>query len=338
VSPCIARAVAWSVVVLTIAFAWTKPGLSHEVRPAFLQIAEQANGHYDVLWKQPSMGILAVHLVPHISGGFLEHRPSAIESASTFELHIWRNLDPGPSGLEGRTLTIDGLDRTITDVLVSITLADDRSFQEILRPGSPGLVLRLRQSGAEVSAYLGMGVEHILTGADHLSFILCLLLLVRPWMNLIKAVTAFTVAHSITLAATALHVITVRPSLIEALVALSILFVAVELVHGLRGRIGLTARYPWLIAFIFGLLHGSAFAGALAQIGLPPHAIPFSLLMFNIGVEIGQLLFIGVAIFIGWALLRLFKEFPAWTRWVLPYAIGSLSAFWFIGRLQTALS
>src|SRR5208283_2885145 len=146
-----------------------------------------------------------------------------------------------------------------------------------------------------------------------------------------------TVAHSITLAATALHVITVRPAVIEALVALSILFVAIELVRSYRGKNGLTVRYPWLIAFTFGLLHGAAFAGALAEIGLPPHAIPLALLLFNLGVETGQLAFIAAVLCIAWLLTKAPKKIPFWTRWVPPYAIGSFAAFWLIDRIQTAL-
>ena len=155
---------------------------------------------------------------------------------------------------------------------------------------------------------------------------------------LLKTITAFTVAHSITLAATALHFITVQPALIESLVAFSILFVAVELVHLYRGREGLTVRFPWIIAFTFGLLHGSAFAGALAEIGLPPNNIPLSLLLFNVGVELGQLMFVACVIAIVWALTKLPRQLPDWTRWIAPYAIGSFSGFWFLERLHTALS
>jgi hydrogenase/urease accessory protein HupE len=310
----------------------------HEVRPSVLQITERPSCHYYVFWKQPSMGLMTVHLVPHISGGLLEGAPSSIETASNFQIRLWRDLDPTDRGLEGRTLQIEGLSQTITDVLVSIALADGSSAQQILHRQDPSLTLHLHKTGMAVPAYLTLGIEHILTGIDHLSFVLGLMLLVRRRMTLIKTITAFTVAHSITLAATALHVLTVRPAVIEALVALSILFVAVELVHSHRGRNGLTVRYPWMIAFTFGLLHGSAFAGALAEIGLPPHAIPLSLLLFNVGVELGQLMFIVAVLSLGWALRQLPREMPAWTRWVPPYAVGSFAAFWFIERLHTAVS
>ena len=313
-----------------------EPASSHEVRPAFLQVTEWRNNHYDILWKQPSSGMLAVHLVPHISGGLLEEAPNTIESAPNFEMRLWRNLAVS-RGLEGRTLRIEGLDHALTDVLVSISLSNGESIQQILRPQNPTMTFHLGKTGVALPTYVIVGIEHILTGIDHLAFVLCLMLLAEQRTTLIKTITAFTVAHSITLAATTLHVITVRPAVIEALVALSILFVAVEVIHHYRGKDGLTARCPWLIAFAFGLLHGAAFAGALAEIGLPAEAIPLSLLLFNVGVELGQLLFIAVVLSIGWALAKLPRKLPAWMRWAWPYAIGSSAAFWFFERLHTSL-
>ncbi len=337
-SQSLGRTVALRIVALTVVGAWAAgPSWSHEVRPGLLQITEQPDNRFDILWKQPSQGMMAVRLVPHISRGLLERAPSAIETASNFQIHVWLNLPGGSHGLDGRTLQIEGLERTITNVLVSITLANGDSVQHILHPHDPSLTFHLHKTGVAVPAYMMLGVEHILGGFDHLAFVLSLLLLVRQRKMLIKTVTAFTVAHSITLAATTFHLIAVHPSVIEALVALSILFVAVELVHSHRGKSGLTVRYPWLIAFAFGLLHGSAFAGALAEIGLPPNSIPLSLFLFNVGVELGQLVFIAVALSIGWALARMPKELPAWTRWVPPYAIGCFSAFCFLDRLHTAL-
>lgn len=317
---------------------WSVAALAHEVRPAFLQITECADHRYNILWKQPTMGNVAVRLVPHISGGLLEQPPTSVEGTANFRISLWRNVAAGADGLQGRTVHIEGLERTLTDVLVSVTPVDGKSIQQILRPQDPSLTLQLRKSGIAVSAYLTLGIEHILMGIDHLAFVLGLKLLVRSRKTLIATITAFTVAHSITLAATAVHLLAIRPAVIEALVALSILFVAVELVHSYRGRRGLTVRYPWVIAFTFGLLHGAAFAGALAQIGLPPDAIRLSLLLFNVGVELGQLMFIAVVFAIGWALTRLPQSLPAWTRWVPPHVIGSCAAFWFIERLQTALN
>jgi len=309
---------------------------AHEVRPAYLEVNERADGLVDVLWKQPAAGSLAVRLIPHISGGILERSPTSVSTAPNFEIRAWRGLKV-PGGIDGHTITIEGLDRTITDVLVAVTLKTGDAVQEVLRPQNPSLTLHIAKTGLAVPAYLTLGIEHILTGIDHLSFVLGLLLLVRGRVMLLKTITAFTIAHSITLAATTLHLITVQPSLIEALVAFSILFVAVELVHLYRGRVGLTVRYPWLIAFTFGLLHGSAFAGALKEIGLPPNDIPLSLLLFNVGVELGQLLFVAAAMGVIWLISKLPRALPAWTRWVPPYAIGGFSGFWFLERLTTAL-
>lgn len=323
--------------LLVLAALFTGQAFAHEVRPAYLEVTEHADGLADVLWKQPSAGSLAVRLIPHISGGLLERAPTSVSTAPNFEIRAWRGLKPGPQGIDGRTITIEGLDRTITDVLVIVTLKNGDSVQEVLRPQNPSLALHIAKNGLAVPAYLTLGIEHILTGIDHLSFVLGLLLLVRGRVMLFKTITAFTIAHSITLAATTLHLITVRPALIESLVAFSILFVAVELVHLYRGREGLTVRYPWLIAFTFGLLHGSAFAGALKEIGLPPNDIPLSLLLFNVGVEFGQLLFVLAVMAIIWGLARLPKQLPSWTRWAPPYAIGSFAAFWFLERLTTAL-
>jgi hydrogenase/urease accessory protein HupE len=325
----------WFFGLLLLLGAW--PASAHEVRPAFLEVTQRANGRFDILWKQPSAGTLAVRLVPHISGGLLERKPSSIEAASNFQICVWRNIDAGKQGIDGRTIQIEGLTRTITDVLVVVTLANGDSEQEVLRSEHPDVTLHVERNGIAVPAYLMLGIEHILTGIDHLFFVLGLLLLVRSRVMLLKTITAFTVAHSITLAATTLHIITVQPTLIESLVAFSILFVAVELVNLYRGRVGLTVHFPWLIAFTFGLLHGSAFAGALAEIGLPPDNIPLSLLLFNVGVELGQLAFVAVVIAIGWALSRLPRQLPGWTRWIAPYAIGSFSGFWFLERLHTAL-
>jgi hydrogenase/urease accessory protein HupE len=323
---------------LVVCIPWAGLAAAHEVRPAFLQITQRPDHLYDVLWKQPTADLIAVRLVPRISGGLLDGPPAEIASAPDFQIRLWRGLRAGPRGLEGRTLRIEGLERTITDVLVSIAPSSGNATHHILSPTTPGLMFDSHTSDSTMHAYLTLGMEHILTGVDHLLFVLALILLVGPGRDLVTIVTTFTVAHSITLVATTLRLIPGRLSLLEPLVALSILFVAVELVHRKRGRSGLTARFPWLTAFVFGLLHGSAFAGALAQIGLPPEAIPLSLLMFNVGVELGQLLFICGVVSLGWMLTRLRWELPAWTQQLPSYAIGSCAAMFFLERLRTVMA
>jgi hydrogenase/urease accessory protein HupE len=308
---------------------------AHEIRPAYLEITENAQHRFDVLWKQPSIGAQALHLVPQISNGLLKGEPAEEAAANSFVVRRWTDINVSRDSFDGASIHIEGLQYTITDVLVSLSFANGQDIQEILRPGNPTLIVHLTGAGKlPVPAYLLLGIEHILTGFDHLSFVLGLLLLVKSPRTLIKTVTAFTVAHSITLAAAALGLVHVNPSVIEALVAFSIVFVAVEVVRAYQGESGLTARYPWLIAFTFGLLHGFAFAGSLAEIGLPARNIPLSLLLFNVGVEIGQLLFVGAVLLLIALLHRLPRRLPHWTLWVPPYAIGGLASFWVIQRLH----
>lgn len=326
---------------LVLAFGWlaAAPAAAHEVRPALLQITEGPGGHWSVFWKQPAMGEVALRLSPHLSGGWLEQPPADQYVAPGFMVKTWEIASTAP--LDGQTLTIQGLDQSITDVLVQVSLADGRRIETIVRPEAPSLKLALAAKAAPaVPAYLKLGVEHILTGVDHLMFVLGLLLLVGINWRIVKAVTAFTAAHSLTLAAAALGWVHVPSSVVEALVALSIVFVALELVRPADAEPTLTRRHPWVVAFAFGLLHGLAFAGALAEIGLPPNGVVASLFLFNVGVEIGQLMFIAVAVAAILALRRL-RGRLAWdsralARLAPPYAIGAFATFWFIERLTVA--
>ena len=309
---------------------------AHEVRPALIQITETAPGRYDVVWKQPMVGDMTIHLVPHLSSGVIDRAPSSQSSSPGFLIRTWR-ITGGPP-LDGQTVNIEGLPQTVTDVLMRVTTADGTVINDVIKPANPERRLALAAPrGLKIPAYVTLGVGHILTGFDHLMFVLGLLLLIGPNWRLVKAVTAFTVAHSLTLALAALGFVHFPSAIIEALVALSIVFVACELVP-LPGRPEtLTHRHPWLIAFTFGLLHGLAFAGALAEVGLPKGAEPAALFLFNVGVEIGQLTFIAVAIGAIWALRWLRKRLPAITpefaRVAPAYVIGSCAAFWLIERI-----
>ena len=322
---------------LVALFVLAPAASAHEVRPAFLELTERADGRVDVLWKQPSIGMLVVPLRPRL-GAALDRKPDRVESATNFEVRHWDAVDLGPQGLNGREVRVDGLDKTITDTLLLVHLKNGDEESRVLTPGQPSMTIDAH-SGAAVPAYLLLGIEHILTGIDHLLFVFGLLLLSSGWRQLLRTITAFTVAHSITLALTALKVMALDPALVEAMVAWSILFLAVELVRKQRGVDGLTQRQPWLVAFGFGLLHGAAFAGALKQIGLPEGNIPISLLLFNVGVEIGQLLFVGVVMALLWGARRV--RWPAATprlAWgVASYAIGSFAFFWFLERLHAVI-
>lgn len=313
--------------------------LAHEIRPAYLQIEEVAPNRFEILWKRPSLGSRVLRLEPKLSNGLLDSRPDEEYTANSFAIQRWHARAAARDSFDDTEIRIEGLEHTITDTLVDISFQSGQQIQTVLKPDRPSLALHLTGTGrASVPTYLTLGIEHILTGFDHLSFVLGLVLLVRGRARLLKTITAFTLAHSITLAAAALGYVHVSAPVIESLVALSIVFVAVELTRAWQGNEGLTARYPWLIAFSFGLLHGFAFAGSLAEIGLPPHNIPAALLLFNCGVELGQLLFVA-AVLVLIALLRQIR-WPALTtygRWAAPYGIGALASYWMLERMHALI-
>ena len=243
-----------------------------------------------------------------------------------------------PNRLTGQTIAIDGLAAVQTDVLLLVQLQGGTQHSAILRPSSPQFTIPLEASKLQVAGdYWRLGTIHILEGVDHLLFVLALLLIVVGFKQLLTAVTAFTVAHSITLVLATLGVVHVPAAPTEAIIALSILFLATEIVHKHNGQFSLTEKYPWIVAFAFGLFHGLGFAGALSEIGVPQHEVPLALFMFNVGVETGQLLFIAVVL----SLIAVLKKLPftvppgAWR--LLPYAIGSVAAFWTIERVASFL-
>jgi hydrogenase/urease accessory protein HupE len=325
------RALRWVLVLLLCGLPWA--ATADVFRPAYLELRELGEGRYDVLWKVPAQGNarLAVQVVFPPDTTQLEP-PQALLSDGAF-VERWRIQRSG--GLAGQLLRIDGLSGGVTDVIVRIERADGTSQVERLLPESPSFSVKGPTGAGEVAwSYLVLGVEHILGGIDHLLFVLALLLIVHGGRRIFLTITAFTLAHSLTLVAATLGWVRVPGPPVEAIIALSIVFVAAEVVHGLRGRPGLTARAPWVVAFSFGLLHGFGFAGALAQVGLPQTAIPLALLMFNVGVELGQLIFV-VAVL---ALRRAFKASivrrPAWVSYFAPYAIGSVAMFWVIERVS----
>jgi hydrogenase/urease accessory protein HupE len=313
---------------------------AHEARPAYLQVEETAADRFDVFWKQPVKGDVALSLAPRVSNRALDVPPTTEYSTNTFVIRQWRGLSLARASFDGATVSIEGLQATLTDAFVSIRFANGQQIETLLRPSHPTLTIRLAGTGRrDVSAYLMLGVEHILTGFDHLAFVLGLVLLVRDRSRLLAAITAFTVAHSITLAVAALGYARLPTAFIESLVALSIVFIAVELTRSWRGREGLTTARPWLIAFAFGLLHGFAFAGSLAEIGLPQHNIPGALLLFNCGVEIGQMLFV-VGVVASCALLRRWHctGLSYYGRWSVAYGIGALACYWTLTRFEEFIS
>jgi len=305
---------------------------AHEVRPSYLEVREDRAGEFEVLFKTPMRGDLRLALSATFSGRADAVIPMTTRTTGDAAVQTWRfrALDP----LRGQTIGIAGLENTMTDALVRVVLLDGTSWVRRLTPQDPSATIPPVQSGWSVAGlYLKLGVEHILLGIDHLLFVLALLIITHGTWLLIKTVTAFTIAHSITLALATLGYVQVPSAPVEALIALSIVFVAVEIVRLWQGREGLTARAPWLVAFAFGLLHGLGFAGALSEVGLPTGHIPVALLFFNLGVEIGQLLFIATMLCLFALVRRIRIAWPRWARLAAPYAIGSVAMFWVIERV-----
>lgn len=330
--------------LVVVCLAWTilsGQAQAHDLQPAYLEITENAPDSYSVLWKAPAMGGLRLAIYPRLPQNAAETAPR--ESVSLAGAYVERWKIHAPSGLAGKTITIDGLSASRTDVLVRIEWLNGETGTARLTPSNPSFEVPAATGLWQVAvAYLGLGIEHILLGIDHLTFVLALLLLVRGWKRIGLTVTAFTVAHSITLGAATLGFLDVPGPPVEAAIALSIALVAVEIVNSSRGRESLTARLPWLVAFAFGLLHGLGFAGALSEVGLPGHAVPVALLFFNIGVELGQLVFIAAAMALftilrGVWLARVGSReswSPAWPRVATAYCIGGVASFWLIERVS----
>ncbi len=323
------RAWSWAL-LLCIAVAW--PAHAHEVRPAYLQLREVDAQTWDVVWKVPATTDdrrLALDVVFDAGTRVLGSREARFSNA-TFLQH-WRVRRAG--GLEGTHIGIDGLRATFTDVLVRIERRDGSSQTVRITPADPGFTLEASPGLPTVArTYLALGVEHILTGIDHLLFVFALILLVRKGATLLWTVTAFTAAHSLALAAATLGFVHVPAPPVEASIALSIAFLASELVRERTRTPGLTARWPWLVAFAFGLLHGLGFAGALSEVGLPQNAIPLALLFFNLGVEAGQLVFI-VFVLGTLAVLRRLPVQAPWLRTASAYAIGGVAMCWTLQRI-----
>lgn len=315
---------------------------AHDLRPAYFALTESAPDVYAVLWKAPAIGERRLAIYPRLPLSAVEVTPRAGVFLSDAYVERWTVR--APAGFTGETIAIDGLAESRTDVLVRIERLGGETSTARLTPASPSFEIPAASGWRQVAtAYLWLGVEHILLGVDHLIFVLALIMLVRGWKRIALTVTAFTLAHSITLGAATLGYIHVPGPPVEALIALSIALVAVEIVNSMRGRMSFSSRFPWLIAFAFGLLHGLGFAGALSEVGLPAHAIPVALLFFNLGVEIGQLLFVAAVLALFAALHRIAiaymrgepRRAQAWLRFAGAYGIGGIASFWLIERVYS---
>lgn len=303
----------------------------HEIRPAYLQIQQVGTNSYDVLWK-----------VPVTEGRILEIYPESdiIKSSellseqvladSRIQKYRWETSNT----VSGAVIRFPRLSMSLIDVLLLIELDGGLTYNLMAQPESPFVEIPIEPNPwTVVITYVTLGVEHILMGFDHLLFVLCLVLLIGDKKKLLLTITSFTVAHSITLALSTLGWFVLPSVPVEAVIALSIVFLAREYYFYSLGEMPLSAKAPWTVAFIFGLLHGLGFAGALADIGLPQANIPLALLFFNIGVELGQIGFIFLVIFSAYLLFKFYDFRKVWIQKAVAYSIGGISSFWLIERL-----
>lgn len=320
--------------ILLAGLVLTSGALAHEARPAYLQITQTAPHRYDVVWRTPVLSGMRLPVVLKFPDGTRNVTEPALQELSDSLVERW--LIEVDGGLAGRRIELAGLQATITDVLVRVETLDGAVSTALVRPSQAWIEIAAARGPLAVAyAYLMHGIEHILFGLDHLLFVLALILIVRSGRVLLWTITAFTVAHSITLSLATLGVVYVPGPPVEAAIALSILLLACEIVRLQRGQASLTARWPWVVAFSFGLLHGFGFASALTEIGLPQGDIPLALFSFNVGVEMGQLIFIAAVLGVLTCARRI--DFPPVIERhalsIATYAIGITAAFWFIERL-----
>ena len=318
-------------VALCLGLLWL-PGsaTAHEVRPAYLELVETGDGAFATTWKRPRRGDAVIKLVPLFPADCRETgRTSRAAPDSLVSRAVIRCERP----LSGRPVHIQGLSSTMVDVVVQVKLATGDQQSLLLRGARDEfLVATPPQPGQVIRSYLELGVEHILLGVDHLLFVLGLLLILRGGRALIMTITAFTLAHSITLALASLGLVSVPQAPVEAVIALSIVFLASEIIHEQRGRPGWTGRRPWSVAFAVGLLHGLGFAGALHEVGLPQSQIPLALLCFNVGVELGQLTFVALVVLVGRALRQYTRTAGPRLTQATAWAIGTVAAYWVVER------
>ncbi len=318
----------WALLLLMAPSLW-----AHESRPAYLEVKETAPGQYSLLWRTPTLAGMRLPVGLQLPDDVRNLKEPATEELTDSEVTRY-TIAAGPSGLSGKRIEFPGLQGTITDVLVRVEMLDGRSWTVIVHPSQPWVEITAAQTRLQVmGSFIVQGIRHILFGADHMLFVLGLLLIVKDRWMLLKTITAFTVAHSITLAIATLGYAEAPVLPLNAAIALSILFLGPEIVRSWRGETSFTIRHPWVVAFAFGLLHGFGFASALTSAGLPKAELPTALLSFNVGVEIGQLSFVALILLLERAFRILQVRWPRWAEALPGYAVGSLGAFWTVQRL-----
>lgn len=306
---------------------------AHESWPALLEIREVAEGRYDVLWRTPFTGGRPSPIQLELPASWEQLGVPSERHEENWVIRQF-SIRPDEDGIGAKTIRFPYQQATITDIYVRLHRLDGTLFSSVVRPIEPSVTLRGERSfWANMQQFTWLGFHHILLGVDHLCFVLGLLLIVKGKMRLVKTITAFTLAHSLTLAAATLGWVSLPLEPLNAAVALSILFLGPEIVRAWRGQTSLTLQHPWVVAFAFGLLHGVGFATGLSTTGMPAAELPWALLWFNVGVELGQLSFLAIFFLHAAAVRRLDLQWPTWALRIPGYAVGCFGAFWTIDRV-----
>jgi hydrogenase/urease accessory protein HupE len=306
--------------------------LAHGLDPASLSLEETRAGVFEVRWRTSALRLPGAEVKPALPARCRQvGRADAVDENDRVVLR-W-TVDCGPGGLAGEVIGVEDIGAAKINALLTVKRLDGEDVQAVLGPRNPSFTVPARPtSWGVVRDYVGLGIEHILSGPDHLLFVFGLLLLVSASRLLLETITAFTLGHSLTLSAAALHLANVPSRPVEVLIALSVLTLAVELARD-PARPTMLRRFPWAMAITFGLLHGFGFAGALAEAGLPPGDIPLALVSFNGGIELGQIAFVAAALTAAALLGRWLPALAARSTRVAVYAMGFLSAFWCFERV-----
>jgi hypothetical protein len=325
----------WAATAAALVLLWAQNAAAHALNPALLELEEDEPGIVRVVWK--------VTVSENSADDFSPSLPGCNDLSSHASTHVgvgivssWTVRCEHP--LAGTSVGVRGLVTTAEETLLRVRLADGRHFTTVLRARAADFVIPAKVAPLKVvAAYTLLGVRHIASGTDHLAFVLGLIFLIGIRRKLFAAVTAFTAAHSLTLGLSTFGLISVPSALTEAFIALSILFLAVEVARPVGERSAWSVRWPWVLAFGFGLLHGLGFAGALAEVGIPAGDIPYALCAFNLGVEVGQLAFIASVITLAKIARAALRPFPLATPEAATRAgawiIGTASAYWTFDRV-----
>ncbi len=319
-------------VVAVLVLGLVRVALAHPLAPCVLELRETPGGVVEVGWKTPLVRARGAELEPVLPA---RCRPLRTPKPEVEGGGVWRRwtVDCGRDGLVGQRVGVTGPGTVVLAAVVRVTLADGRLVQGVTSPGRPLVTIPPRPRALDVARdYARLGVAHILTGPDHLLFVLGLVLLAGTARRVVATVTAFTFGHSITLTLAALGLIVVPSRPIEVAIATTVLAVAVELARP-RAASSLARRRPWLMAATFGLLHGLGFAAALREAGLPAGEVPLALLSFNVGIEAGQVGFVLGVLALRRAVHGFAADVPGWLRQIPVYGMGTLAGYWWLDRL-----